>query len=72
MKKEFERRDFLFEVRAEQDDSGSILTGRPIVYNSKTDLGCFDESTERDRPDRREVPCEPRYVKDSARKVKKE
>lgn len=46
MKKEFERRDFLFEVRAEQDDSGSILTGRPIVYNSKTDLGCFDEMIE--------------------------
>lgn len=42
--KEFERRDFLFEVRAEQDEErGSILTGRPIVYNSWTDLGWYDE-----------------------------
>lgn len=43
-KKEFERRDFLFEVRAEQDEEkGNILTGRPIVYNSWTDLGWYDE-----------------------------
>ena len=42
--KEFERRDFLFEVRAEQDEErGSILTGRPIVYNSWTNLGWYDE-----------------------------
>lgn len=42
--KKFERRDFLFEVRAEQDEErGSILTGRPIVYNSWTDLGWYDE-----------------------------
>lgn len=42
--KEFERRDFLFEVRAEQDEEkGSILTGRPIIYNSWTDLGWYDE-----------------------------
>ena len=42
--KEFERRDFLFEVRAEQDEEkGSILTGRPIVYNRWTDLGWYDE-----------------------------
>ena len=46
MNKEFERRDFLFEVRAEQDESGNILTGRPIVYNSVTDLGCFNEMIE--------------------------
>lgn len=44
MKKEFERRDFLFEIRAEQDEEkGNILTGRPIVYNSWTDLGWYDE-----------------------------
>lgn len=44
MKKEFERRDFLFEIRAEQDaEKGNIITGRPIVYNSRTNLGAFDE-----------------------------
>ena len=40
---ELERRAYLFEIRAEQNDNGSIITGRPIVYNSRTDLGCFDE-----------------------------
>lgn len=44
MKKDFERRDFLFEIRAEQDEEkGSILRGRPIVYNSWTNLGWYDE-----------------------------
>lgn len=44
MKKDFERRDFLFEIRAEQDEEkGSILRGRPIVYNSWTNLGGYDE-----------------------------
>jgi HK97 family phage prohead protease len=37
----------MFEVRAEQDEEqGSIITGRPIVYNSRTDLGWFDEIIE--------------------------
>lgn len=40
---ELEQRSYLFDVRAEQNDSGAIITGRPIVYNSRTDLGCFDE-----------------------------
>ena len=44
MKKDFERRDFLFDIRAEQDEEkGSILRGRPIVYNSWTNLGWYDE-----------------------------
>ena len=44
MKKEFERRDFLFEIRAEQDEEkGNIITGRPIVYNSRTNLGWYEE-----------------------------
>lgn len=44
MKKEFERRDFLFEIRAEKDEEkGNIITGRPIVYNSRTDLGWYEE-----------------------------
>lgn len=46
MKKELERRSYDFEVRAEESEQGSIITGRPIVYNSKTDLGFFDEVIE--------------------------
>lgn len=48
MKKEFEQRSYSFEIRAEQNDDGiGIVTGRPIVYNSRTDLGYFDEIIER-------------------------
>lgn len=42
-KKELEQRSYTFEVRAEQNDNGAIITGRPIVYNSRTNLGWFDE-----------------------------
>ena len=42
-KKELERRMYNFEVRAENTENGAILTGRPVVYNSRTDLGYFDE-----------------------------
>lgn len=45
-KKELERRAYSFEIRAEEDDRGKIITGRPIVYNSRTDLGWFDEIIE--------------------------
>ena len=45
-KKELERRSYNFEIRAEESDGVGILTGRPIVYNSKTDLGWFDEVIE--------------------------
>lgn len=39
-----EIRAFNFEVRAEQDEEhGSFLTGRPIVYDSRTDMGWYDE-----------------------------
>ena len=39
-----EIRTFNFEVRAEQDEKhGNILTGRPIVYDSMTDMGWYDE-----------------------------
>jgi HK97 family phage prohead protease len=42
--KELEQRAFNFEIRAEQSDKlGNIITGRPIVYNSKTNMGCYDE-----------------------------
>ena len=46
-KKPLEQRSYMFEVRAEQDEEqGAIITGRPIVYNSRTDLGWFDEIIE--------------------------
>lgn len=46
-KKELEKRAYTFEVRAEQTESGDkIITGRPIVYNSRTDLGYYDEIIE--------------------------
>lgn len=45
-KKELERRAYNFEIRAEEGEQGAILTGRPIVYNSRTDLGFFDEVIE--------------------------
>lgn len=44
--KELERRSYSFEVRAENGEQGSRITGRPIVYNSRTDLGFFDEIIE--------------------------
>lgn len=42
-RKPLEKRQYNFEVRAESDENGSIITGRPIVYNSRTNLGDFDE-----------------------------
>lgn len=45
-KKELERRAYSFEVRAEETESENLITGRPIVYNSRTDLGWFDEIIE--------------------------
>lgn len=37
-----------FEIRAENNEKyGDYITGRPIVYDSKTDLGCFSEIIER-------------------------
>lgn len=46
-KKELERRAYAFDVSAEETESGSIITGRPIVYDSKTNIGYFDEIIER-------------------------
>lgn len=46
-KSELENRSFTFEVRAEETESGRIITGRPIVYNSITNIGDFDEVIER-------------------------
>lgn len=42
-----EIRAFNFEIRAENDEErGNMLTGRPIVYNEKTDLGWYSEIIE--------------------------
>lgn len=42
-----EIRVFDFEVRAEENEEhGHFLTGRPIVYNQRTDLGWYDEIIE--------------------------
>jgi HK97 family phage prohead protease len=44
MKKEI--RTFDFEVRAEENERGKTLTGQPIVYNERTNLGWYDEIIE--------------------------
>lgn len=54
-----EIRTFNFEVRADQsDDHGHFLTGRPIIYDSRTDLGWYDEIIARgalDKADMKDV-----------------
>lgn len=43
-----EIRAFDFEVRAEENEEhGHILTGRPIVFDQRTDMGWYDEIIER-------------------------
>ena len=44
-KRQMEQRSYSFEIRTEKKDDApvGIVTGRPIVYESKTDLGEFDE-----------------------------
>lgn len=43
--KDLEKRSYQCEVRAEGEE-GNIIIGRPIVYNSRTDIGPFDEIIE--------------------------
>ena len=48
-KNQLEARSFMCEVIAEEpteEENGSVITGRPIVFNSKTDLGYYDEIIE--------------------------
>lgn len=48
MNEGMEHRSYSFDINAEQNDEGvGIVTGRPIVYDSRTDLGYFDEIIER-------------------------
>ncbi len=41
-----EIRAFEFEVRAEEKEEKKVLTGRPIVFNQRTNLGWYDEIIE--------------------------
>lgn len=45
-KKPLEQRSYYFEIRAEDSEKGAVIIGRPIVYNSRTDLGYYDEIIE--------------------------
>lgn len=48
MKEQMEIRNLDFEVRAEQNEErGSFITGRPIVYDARTDIGPWDEIIDR-------------------------
>ena len=53
-----EIRSFDFEVRAEENERGHELTGTPIVFDQRTDLGWYDEIIDRhalDETDLRDV-----------------
>lgn len=47
MNENMEQRSYTFEIRVEEADGVGIVRGRPIVYNSRTNLGYFDEVIER-------------------------
>lgn len=47
MSKELEVRSYTCQLRAEQQGEDAVISGRPVVYNSRTDLGWFDEIIER-------------------------
>lgn len=42
-KKELEQRSYNFEISAEESEGRNIITGRPIVYGSRANIGEFDE-----------------------------
>ena len=46
-KKDWERRSYTFEIRAEELDGEKIISGRPIVYESKTDMLYYAEIIKR-------------------------
>ena len=57
--KKAERRAYTFEVRAEETEGIARLEGRAILYNSRTNIGRFDEIIEPgalDNTDLRDVP----------------
>jgi HK97 family phage prohead protease len=53
---EKEIRAFTFEVRAENnEEQGNFLEGRPIVYDSRTNLGWYDEIIEKGALDKTDL-----------------
>lgn len=54
-KKPLESRVYNFEIRAEENERGHIITGRPIVYESKTNIGPFDEIIRRGALDKTDL-----------------
>ena len=60
MKPEFLRRNYNFEIRAEKQDGDDskgkyTLYGLPIVYDSRTDIGFFDEIIEKGALDKADL-----------------
>lgn len=60
MKNEFLRRNYNFEIRAEKKDGEEnngkyTLYGLPIVYDSRTDIGYFDEIIEKGALDKSDL-----------------
>ena len=49
------RSSYQCEVLAENDDKGAYITGRPIVFDSKTNIGPFDEIIERGALDKTDL-----------------
>lgn len=48
MNEKFEQRSYSFEIKSEKTEDGvGIVKGRPIVYDSRTDIGYFDEVIDR-------------------------
>lgn len=47
MLKKLEHRSYDFEVRAGEDEKGTIIEGIPIIYDKVTDIGYFDEVIEK-------------------------
>ncbi len=46
-KAELERRAYTFEISAEESEAGNVITGRPIVYSERTNIGgMYDEIIE--------------------------
>jgi len=50
-----EIRAFEFEVRAEETERGHTLTGMPIVFDERTDLGWYDEIIDKGALDRTDL-----------------
>lgn len=55
IQKPLTRSSYQFEVRAVSDDSGTYINGRPIVYESKTNIGPFDEIIHRGSLDKTDL-----------------